>query len=102
MVDGKSNRRKTSYANASTVLPKYVLDLIHNSFETGLLWIPPSGSAEKRDDRVIFWYEEGYSSAEIARKVRLTQRRVNQIIQRYRAVLALAQNSQTEEHNEPK
>ena len=82
-------RHKGKYANAANVLPKYVLALIQEHFQSGLLWIPAAEPAEKREEQVIKLHDEGLTSLEISRKVRLSQRRVTQILQRYQEVLAL-------------
>jgi len=95
----KKRDSKRPYANAAVVLPKYVLALIQKHFQSGLLWIPPAEPAEKREDQVIKLHDDGLTSLEISRKIHLSQRRVTQILQRNREVLALADSEYNPEED---
>lgn len=72
------------YTNAKNVFPKSVLNLLYGYFPGGLLWIPPYNAPNVKREEVIDFFTKGVSSSEIARKVRLSRRRVNQIIKEHK------------------
>ena len=80
---------KKKYDNAAKVLPKYVLELIQHHYSSGLLWIPAKVTPETCEGRIIDLYRSGCGTAEIAGKVRRTQRRVNQVLKHYKEIMTL-------------
>ncbi len=75
----------TKYGNAEKILPKYVLETVRKYFPKGMLWVPPDGSPGACEIEIIRFHKKGLGSAEIAKKVHRSQRRVNQIIRKYKS-----------------
>ena len=74
-----------NYANAKDVLPPELLAEVQR-FHTGHLWVPPNESDEDRErqrerDRLILALRaEGLTGREIAERMKLSERRVWQIL----------------------
>ena len=69
------------YANATHVLPTALLKEVQRHF-CGRLYVPaPLDEAQRRRALVLILDERGLDSKEIAARVRLSQRRVQQILQ---------------------
>ncbi|MHB9131161.1 MAG: hypothetical protein ACYDBB_08740 [Armatimonadota bacterium] len=69
------------YANATHVLPSALLKEVQRHF-SGRLYVPaPMDEAQRRRALVLVLNERGLDSKEIAARVRLSQRRVQQILQ---------------------
>ena len=68
------------YARAEKVLPPELLKEVHKH-HTGLIYVPRDpGFYERRNHEVVCLHQQGLSTKEIAEKVFLTERRVQQIL----------------------
>lgn len=72
------------YVNAAEMLPEELLTAVRERLGGGgcTLWIPTgrSISRERRNEFVVNLYSEGYSSAEIAERLFISQRTVFRIL----------------------
>ena len=74
-----------NYANAKDVLPPELLALVRQ-YHTGLLWVPEDGTYyRERNELIVRLHTEGTSVRAIAGAVRLSERRVLQILEEMRA-----------------
>ena len=80
-------RKKIDYINAKDVLTKELLDKLYELNLSGMYLYVPSQKSRDREQKYAYIYylreEEGLSIPDIADKVHLSKRRVEQILRYY-------------------